>query len=72
MKRLADTLTLLDPVKAEEQALEILKLSKEATDNDKRRIKLALQRAIKKTEATNQTFISSIYRPAYNDLEVLT
>jgi hypothetical protein len=62
-------LTLADPVHAEVQAFEVLKQFKEATKSDKQEIKLALLKAMKKVEASNQTFIASRYRQVLSRME---
>lgn len=61
-------LTLTDPIVAETQCFEIFKQFKEATEMDKRKIKVALLNAINKAQDKRQTFIASIYRQTYKKL----
>ena len=65
-------LPLADPVNAEAQAFEMLKLFQEAAPSDKRKIKLGLLKAAKKAQAKGQTFVASIYRQAYRKLDCET
>lgn len=58
-----------DPIVAETQCFEIFKQFKEATENDKRKIKFALHKAMKKAQALNQTFIAAHYRQALGRME---
>lgn len=54
-------LTLSDPIKAQEQAFEMMSQFKLATYKDKHKIKFALAIAIKNCRAANQTYIASVY-----------
>jgi hypothetical protein len=62
-------LSLNDPIVAETQCFEMLKKFKESTKTDKRKIKLALLKAMKKSQALNQTFIASHYRQTLGRME---
>jgi len=61
-------LTLTDPIDAQVQALEMLRLF-QAPTSDKQKIKFTLFKAMKKTQTLNQTFIASVYRQALGRME---
>jgi len=62
-------LTLNDPIMAESQTLDLLMRHNSANYREKQKIQRTLQAAIKKAQASNNTYVASVYRAAYNTLK---
>jgi hypothetical protein len=62
-------LTATDPIQAELQVFDLLKIFNQATQKEKAKIKAALKKAITKTERLKQTFIRDIYERTCLKLE---
>ncbi len=65
----ATNFTLTDSIKAEEQSFEAFNTFQYTSGENRKKIKAALLKAIKKSRAKGQTFVSSKYQEIYVKLE---